>query len=121
MKPKKVTTPEELRKVGNTFFEAIAAIRSSKEAENFLEDLCTPAEIQAMADRWLTVGLIKAGKAYRKIQEETGISSTTVGRVARCLSMGTGGYSLIYERLKKRTYNEKSKTQNRTTKKRPSE
>lgn len=80
-------------------FAAIAAIQNPAEAKQFLEDLCTPAELQAMADRWFVVPLLKSEKSYQKIYEETGVSVTTVGRVARCLMMGSGGYTLIYQRV----------------------
>lgn len=83
------------------FFRAISLIRTPDEAKAFLQDLCTPAEIQAMMDRWRVVPLIKAGKSYRQIYQETGVSVTTIGRVARCLLLGEGGYDLIYERLLK--------------------
>ncbi|MFU8798245.1 MAG: YerC/YecD family TrpR-related protein, partial [Gammaproteobacteria bacterium] len=64
-------------------FEAIALIQSADEAKQFLHDLCTPMERQSMADRWRVLELLKQGKPYRKIYEETGVSVTTVGRVAR--------------------------------------
>jgi TrpR-related protein YerC/YecD len=83
-------------------FEAIAVIRTKEEAELFFQDLCTPSEIQAMADRWLVVSSIKAEKPYRQIHDETGVSVTTVGRVARCLMLGEGGYNLIFGRLAKK-------------------
>lgn len=81
-------------------YEAIAAIRTVDEAQKYFRDLCTPTEIQAMADRWRVVSLIKDEKPYREIYDETGVSVTTVGRVARCIMYGTGGYELIYQRLK---------------------
>jgi TrpR-related protein YerC/YecD len=80
-------------------FEAIAAIKDPKEAKNFLKDLCTPAEIQAMTARWRVVALLKKGKSYREIYQETKVSVTTIGRVARYLMLGEGGYHIIYERL----------------------
>jgi TrpR-related protein YerC/YecD len=83
-------------------YKAIAAIKTEEEAKNFFEDLCTPNEIQAMADRWRVVALIKSGKSYRQIYEETGVSVTTVGRVARCLLLGKGGYNLIQERVERK-------------------
>ena len=76
---------------------------SIDEAKQFLQDLCTPAEIQAMADRWQVVDLIKQGKSYRQIYEATGISMTTVGRVARYMMLGAGGYDLIYQRMLKKS------------------
>ena len=83
-------------------FSAIAAIRTAEEARLFLQDLCTPTEIQAMVDRWLVVLKIKAEKPYRQIYDETGVSVTTVGRVARCIALGEGGYNLIFDRLEKK-------------------
>ncbi|MDX1454740.1 MAG: YerC/YecD family TrpR-related protein [Gammaproteobacteria bacterium] len=79
--------------------EAMAALKDADEAQAFLRDLCTPAELQAMADRWRVVGLLKTGKPYREINQLTGVSVTTVGRVARCLEAGNGGYSSLAERL----------------------
>lgn len=79
-------------------YKAIALIENAEEARQFFEDLATPAERQALADRWQVVSEIKKAKPYRKIYDETGVSVTTVGRVARCISMGTGGYNLIYDR-----------------------
>lgn len=91
----------------HNLYEAIAALQSAEEARQFLHDLCTPGEVQAMTDRWKVVDLIKTGKPYRKIYDETGVSSTTVGRVARFLTMGAGGYELIYNRLKQKKKDEK--------------
>ena len=58
----------------------------------FFQDLCTPAELQAMKDRWAVVELLNDGLTYRAIHDQTGVSVTTIGRVARCLMDGAGGY-----------------------------
>ncbi|MFA6984806.1 MAG: YerC/YecD family TrpR-related protein [Arenimonas sp.] len=78
---------------------ALLAMRSPGELRAFLEDLCTPAELEAMADRWRVVPLLLAGTAYREIHDRTGVSVTTTGRVARCLELGAGGYRLAAERV----------------------
>jgi TrpR-related protein YerC/YecD len=91
-------------KVEVNLYEALVLIQTADEAKQFLQDLCTPAEIQAMADRWRVVDLIKQGKSYRQIYESTGISMTTVGRVARYMMLGAGGYDLIYQRVLKKNY-----------------
>lgn len=70
--------------------QAFAALRTAEEVRAFLHDLCTPAEIEAMADRWRVVPLLLAGRAYRDIHDETQVSVTTIGRVARCLAAGQG-------------------------------
>lgn len=81
-------------------YGAIGAIKTSQEAKDFFQDLCTPAELQAMADRWRVVEPLKAKKSYRQIYDETGVSVTTIGRVARVILSGEGGYNLIYNRVK---------------------
>ena len=74
-------------------------MRSAGELRAFLEDLCTPAELEAMADRWRVVPLLLEGLAYREIHDRTGVSVTTIGRIARCLDLGAGGYRLAAERV----------------------
>ena len=83
-------------------YEATSLIKNAEEARHFLLDLCTPAELQTLADRWLVVGPIKKGTPYRKIYDDTGVSVTTIGRVARSINEGNDGYNTIYERLKKK-------------------
>lgn len=114
MKSNKEQSNKKLEEAEHNLYEVVSQIRDADEARCFFEDLCTPAERQAMADRWQVVTPLKKGKPYREIYEETGVSITTVGRVARCINFGTDGYNLIYERVMK---NAKKKTQNRTTKK----
>jgi len=77
-------------------------LKTPKEVKQFFEDLCTPTERQAIIDRWRVVPYIKAGVPYRTIYEKTGVSVTTVGRVARCITEGEGGYDLAWERLQKK-------------------
>ncbi len=98
-------------------YQALAAIKSVEEAELFLKDLCTPMEIRAMADRWRIVPWILEHIPYRQIYDETGVSVTTVGRVARSIEFGSGGYQLIYERVGK-NFDEKKSTKNSHSKKR---
>jgi TrpR-related protein YerC/YecD len=79
---------------------AVLALRSVEECRNFFRDLCTPAEVQAMADRWAVVELLEHGLPYREIHKQTGVSVTTIGRVARYLTSGNGGYRIVTERLR---------------------
>jgi uncharacterized protein YerC len=43
-------------------------------------------------DRWRVVPLLLDGTPYRAIHERTAVSITTIGRVARYLTKGSGGY-----------------------------
>jgi len=79
--------------------EAILAMRSPGELRALLEDLCTPAELEAIADRWKVIPLLLQEIPYREIHDRTGVSVTTIGRIARCLVAGAGGYRLAAERV----------------------
>ena len=78
---------------------AILTLRSVEECRAFLRDLCTPAELQAMADRWSVFECLRRGLPYREIHRQTGVSVTTIGRVARYLASGNGGYTLAAQRI----------------------
>jgi len=73
---------------------------SADECRALLKDLTTPAELEALVDRWRVVKFVDQGMPYRQIHELTGVSVTTIGRVARFLENGNGGYRLALERLK---------------------
>lgn len=83
--------------------DALLALRDADECRRFLRDLCTPKEIADLSDRWLVARLLDEGKlSYRAIHEQTGVSVTTVGRVARFLEQEDfQGYRRILDRLKK--------------------
>ena len=80
---------------------ALLALRKPAELRAFLQDLCTPAELEAFADRWRVVPLLLESIPYREIHELTGVSVTTIGRIARCLDLGAGGYRIAAERVLK--------------------
>jgi TrpR-related protein YerC/YecD len=77
---------------------ALLSLREPAELRAFLDDLCTPAELEALCDRWRVIPMLQQGVPYREIHDRTGISVTTIGRVARCLERGAGGYRLAAER-----------------------
>ncbi len=82
-------------------FQAVLHIKTIKECEDFFYDLCTPVEIEEFASRWLIARMLFKKKAYRQISKETGVSTTTVGRVARFLKYGNNGYKTILKRFDK--------------------
>jgi TrpR-related protein YerC/YecD len=77
----------------NTLARAFSSFDKTSEVVAFLRDLCTPAELEAMADRWRVVPLLVKGVPYREIHDLTQVSVTTIGRVARTLEHGAGGYA----------------------------
>lgn len=86
-------------KAENALYRAVLSLRDEKECKQFFEDLCTPTELEALVDRWAVVGYLQEGLPYRRIHDLTGVSVTTIGRVARFLSRGNGGYRTALTRL----------------------
>jgi len=101
MKDHRVLTPRQEQAAENALFTALLNLKSVPELRAFFQDLCTPAELQAMKDRWAVVERLGEDMTYREIHDETGVSVTTIGRVARCLLDGAGGYRIALDRLKK--------------------
>ncbi len=63
MKTNRPVTPRQEQQHERALCTAILALRSVDECRNFFRDLCTPAELQAMADRWAVVELAGARPA----------------------------------------------------------
>ena len=80
-------------------FRALLSLETIPEMQAFFRDLCTPAELEALTDRWRVVPWLERGVPYREIHEHTGVSVTTIGRVARFLTQGNGGYRRALDRV----------------------
>lgn len=87
-----------LKAAAESLYTAFLTLEKPAEVRQFLLDLCTPAELEAIVDRWWTANLLNEGRSYREISEITGVSVTTIGRVARYLNMGEGGYRMALRR-----------------------
>ncbi len=99
MKGHRVLSRTEELAAEEELFSALLGLKNATEYRAFFQDLCTPAELQAMKDRWSVVELLAADLTYRAIHDQTGVSVTTIGRVARCLNDGAGGYRNALDRL----------------------
>ena len=99
MKNRSAPSKLDEQRAEEALYRSVLALRDEAEARSYFRDLCTPAELQALVDRWRVVGLLRQGLSYRQINEQTGISVTTIGRVARFLADGNGGYLAVAERL----------------------
>lgn len=99
MKASERRNPESEQDAEHRLYAALMTLQNVDEARDFFRDLCTPAELQAIADRWRVVGLLREGRPYREIHDLTGVSVTTIGRVARFLEYGNGGYRRAIERI----------------------
>lgn len=81
--------------------QALCLTEDQQEMRRFLVDLCSPAELRALAERWHVARLLDEDQlSYRQISERTGVSTTTIGRVARFLTTEPHqGYRLVLDRL----------------------
>ena len=98
MKPNRNESPRAQAQAEDALYRAMISLETVDECRNFPKDLCTPAELQALVDRWHVVELLREDLPYRKIHELTGVSVTTIGRVARFLHEGFGGYAVALRR-----------------------
>src|SRR5210317_111415 len=98
MKPNRQDSDRQQVRNEDALFRAIVSLQDTEECGNFLRDLGTPAELQALVDRWQVVKLLQEGLPYRRIHDLTGVSVTTIGRVARFLTDGFGGYQAALDR-----------------------
>ena len=83
MKPQKEMQREAKVLANKALYQAIMSLQNEEECSQFFSDLSTPAELEAMVDRWAVVPFLNEGLPYRKIHDITGVSVTTIGRVAR--------------------------------------
>lgn len=86
-------------------YVALLKLKTLEECQAFFRDLCTPAEIKAMHERWYVAQLLNTGGlSYRDIHEQTGVSISTIGRVARFLNYEPyGGYRKILSKFERDT------------------
>ncbi len=86
----------------DSLFDAILLLKNREECYNFFEDLCTIAEIKALAQRLEVAKMLREKKTYTDICDETGASTATISRVNRCLVYGADGYNLVLDRLEEK-------------------
>ncbi len=84
-------------------YEAFSVLETAEEVSLFLQDLCTPQELVAIAQRYQIAKLLSEDCRYAEIVQKTGTSTATISRVNRSLSMvSSGGYAIVFDRLKQK-------------------
>ena len=81
-------------------YKAILTLKDVNECMKFFDDLCTVSELMAMEQRYQVARCLNDGMIYNDILAETGASSATISRVNRSLQYGSGGYSIVFDRMK---------------------
>lgn len=77
----------------------IAAARDVREIRELLGALLTPAELDAVAERWQIVCRLVGGQTQRQVRDALGVGIATVERGARELKYGNGTFRKFYDRV----------------------
>ena len=81
-----MTPSRDLAVLTDDLCDALLTPRDREGMRRLLRDLCTPAEIRTLAERWHVARLLDGtGLSYRDIHDATGVSTTTIVRVGRFL------------------------------------
>ncbi|MBU2542334.1 trp operon repressor [Patescibacteria group bacterium] len=86
-------TPK-LKKLART----LALIKSNVDMQSFLRDLCTLEELEELSNRWEAAELLNKSVPYREVASKTGMSTTTVTRIAYWIKHGEGGYKKMFKK-----------------------
>jgi TrpR family trp operon transcriptional repressor len=68
----------------------------------FLLDILTPAEFEALALRWQIVKKLSGGSTHREVAGELGLGISTVTRGSRELRNKHGGFALMLQKIAKK-------------------
>jgi len=82
-------------------YDAFLTLETKEDCKNFLYDLCTSAELTAMAQRLEVAIMLQNKTVYSDIAAETGASSATICRVNQYLNSGASGYLKVLSKLPK--------------------
>lgn len=66
-------------------YEAFFKLESPEQCYQFLQDICSYAELSAMEQRYNIAQMLVERKIYTEIMEKTGASSAIISRVNRVL------------------------------------
>jgi TrpR-related protein YerC/YecD len=76
----------DVQQLAQDLCKALLTPETPEEMAKLLADLCTPAEVRTLAERWHVARLLETTElSYRDIHDATGVSTTTIVRVARFL------------------------------------
>ncbi len=81
----------------DAMLRTFAALDDPDDIFALLMDMCTIREISEMSQRLQVAHLLAKKVPYTEIQKQTGVSTTTISRVSKCLNYGAGGYARAVE------------------------
>ena len=79
--------------------EVLSSIDDKDTLFALMEDMFTIREIRESSQRLAVARMLDSGNSYARIEQATGASATTIARVSKCLSYGSGGYRAALDKL----------------------
>ncbi len=79
----------------STLSQAFLYLDNHEQVYNFLHGLLTSEEMNDLQQRFDIAARLIFGHSYVSIQQELGVSSTTVARVAKSIKMNPGAYESV--------------------------
>jgi len=83
--------PENLNKLLNNFWSAIAAFENKQQVKIFLNDLLTHTEMKMLAKRIQIAKMLLEGYDYRAIKGVVKVTDSTISNISNKLESGTDG------------------------------
>ena len=83
----------------SNLIKAFLALKTEAEARAFLRDIMTEKEIDEFSNRLKAAEMLADKISYLEIEKATGLSSTTIARVAKWLNGTIGGYMTVINRI----------------------
>ena len=90
---------EEENKQVDELVRLLVNVDDEQAVSEILLDLFTLREIRDLASRLQVAKMLSSGLSYSEIEKQTGVSATTIARVSKCLTQGSGGYAKALEIL----------------------
>jgi len=87
------------KKEFSQLIHAFLSLDSESDARHFLRDLMTEKEIMEFSSRFKAAEMLAQKFPYVTIVKETGLSSTTIARVAKWFNGKEGGYRAIIHKF----------------------
>lgn len=85
-------------------FEAILTLENIEECRAFFGDLFTIQELISFTSRLQVAKLLYDGETYQAVRQQVAVSSSTITRINTELQFGSGGYQMVFERLRNRNH-----------------
>ena len=81
----KILNPSLKRQIQKTLAQVVVDINSLEEAEEFLKDFFTKAELQVFSKRFAIVYWLKKERSYENIKRNLKVSSATIADMTKLL------------------------------------